>query len=109
MFFSRVGGFRCNAILLIQFLVWGERRSAHVKGFGSRPFTKGATHAGADVRNPPGKEPARGVRRGCLECYGIWPRRPVWRWRDRGLALSIAVVGERVWTGCGTGSGTRQR
>ena len=56
--------------------------SEFVKGFGCRPFTDGATRAGAGVRKPPGKEPARGGQRGCLRRYG-----------DLAAAVRVAVVG----------------
>ena len=48
----------------------GAELSAVVKGFGCRPVTKGAAHAGAGVRKPPGKEPARSEQRRCRRRYG---------------------------------------
>jgi hypothetical protein len=46
-----------------------------------RPFVDGAAGAGAGVRKPPGKEPARGGRGGCLRRYG-----------DLAAAARVAVV-----------------
>ena len=67
-------------------LVRRAAASAHVKGFGCRPVTKGAAHAWAGVRKPPGKEPARGGQRGCLRRYG-----------DLAAAARAAVVGSGPW------------
>jgi len=52
------------------------------EGFRMPARDDGAAHAGAGVRKPAGKEPARGVRRRCRGRYG-----------DLAVAAWVAVMG----------------
>jgi hypothetical protein len=80
-----------------------------VKGFGCRPTATARQAPGPASESLQGRNPREVGSEGASGAMGIWPRRPGLRWWDQGLALLITAVGERVWIGCGTGSGTRQR
>ena len=84
-------------------------RDALVKGFGCRPIDeRSARHWG---RRP------KASREGTRERWAARVPQALWGFGRGGpgggggigaWALSIAAVGERVWTGCSTDSGTRR-